>query len=54
MKGCKGCKWNCGVERIKNRFGCMESKRVCGYYGYLDAWITNRSVCRVKEAKYER
>ncbi|OPY65979.1 MAG: hypothetical protein A4E63_02727 [Syntrophorhabdus sp. PtaU1.Bin050] len=32
---CKGCYWNAGIERLRNRFGYMESVRNCRFYGYI-------------------
>lgn len=34
-RGCSGCAWNDGVERIKNELGFRDSWLRCGFYGFL-------------------
>jgi hypothetical protein len=47
---CTQCGWNNGLKVTKNRFGCRESVRVCGYFGLLPIWQPIKK-CKANKAR---
>ena len=47
---CTQCGWNNGVKVTRNRFGCRECVRVCGYFGLLPIWQPIKK-CKANKAR---